>query len=188
MVIPENIRTSNILQIELLIFIYLGVCFEYTYMYVIIFKGPNFERNQRRIFGRVWREEREDGNDVIIYYNTKKFKENCSLYSLSAHLSHPSSSRTLHPLWDFHFSARVSHFLGYFSYSHLFLLVPLLFVALETLNIPRLSCLLFMFIYYHAKSAADWVFITSRNISWKLLHWGCIHNDLKIDDELNKWL
>ena len=37
-------------------------------------RGRNFEREQGRIYGKVWREEREERNDVIIISKIKEME------------------------------------------------------------------------------------------------------------------
>lgn len=64
MVSPENIQRSKLIQTELVVFRCLG---RDTYITTINAKrGHEFEREQGRIYGKDWREERKGGNDVII--------------------------------------------------------------------------------------------------------------------------
>lgn len=62
MVNPENIHTSNIIQTE-------QVIFRDISEYIIIIsekRGHKFEREQGKIHGSIWREEREGKNIAII--------------------------------------------------------------------------------------------------------------------------
>lgn len=64
----KNIHTGDIIQAELVIFVYLGIN-KYICIYVCVFIhltttdcGYEFEREQRMPYGRVWRDERDRGN------------------------------------------------------------------------------------------------------------------------------
>lgn len=65
---PENIHTSNTMQTDQVIFSNIYV---YTYVYMNVTKiiekrCREFDREQRLAYGRVRRNEKEGGDDVII--------------------------------------------------------------------------------------------------------------------------
>ena len=67
----KNVLTGNIIQTKQVVIMYLekSVCISmcmYTYVHVTtMVKDHEFEKEQERTYGKVWREEREGGNDVI---------------------------------------------------------------------------------------------------------------------------
>lgn len=73
---PESIHTNNIIWAQRVIF---GNIYVYTNKYIhakTIYeqRGHGFERDQEGVYGRVWREVREERNGVIKLQSKNKQK------------------------------------------------------------------------------------------------------------------
>jgi hypothetical protein len=76
MVSPEYIHTSNVTQTQQVIFGNISV-YANTYMHVVAVsekRGHGFER-ERRLYGSICREKKEERNYVIIFTKRRKIKE-----------------------------------------------------------------------------------------------------------------